>query len=84
MTPGMTHNKHRLLFMRQHSAVADLSPEDHADVSAIVSAIHTMTDDGMAILAIHRVLERVRRRNLEGRVGHHRKVLPLTRAMSRN
>ena len=84
MTPGMTHNKHHLLFMRQHSAVADLSPEDHADVSAIILAIHTITDDGMAVLAIHRVLERVRRRDREGRVGHHHNVVPLTRAMSRN
>jgi hypothetical protein len=86
MTPGMTLNKHHLLFMRQHSAVADLSSEDHADVLAIVSAIHTITDDEMAVLAIYRVLERRRQRaRTEREYAHHpEKVTPLTGAMSRN
>jgi hypothetical protein len=83
---GMAHSKHHLLFTRQHSAVADLSPEDHADVLAIISAIHTITDDEMAVLAICRVLKRVRQRaGTERQYVHHReKVALLTGAMSRN
>jgi hypothetical protein len=70
--------------MKQHSAAADLSPEDHADVSAIISAIHTIMDDGMAILAIYRVLERVRQRARTEREysRHHEKVTRLTTATS--
>jgi hypothetical protein len=65
--------------------MADLSPEDHADVSAIISAIHTITDDGMAVLAIYGVLERVRQRARTEREypRHHEKVTRLTTATSR-
>ena len=70
---------------QQPSTGIDLTPEDQADILAIISAIHAIMDDGMAILAIHRVLQRVRQRDREARgdARHHGKVTPLTREMSR-
>jgi hypothetical protein len=86
MTPGNDTKKRRRLLMKQYPTAADLRPEDQADVLAIISSIHMIMDDGMAILAIHRVLERVRQRTRTEReyARHHEKVTLLTRAMSRN
>ena len=41
-----------------------LSPEDQADVSAVIAAIHLSIDDEEALLAVHRVLETVRARTV--------------------